>query len=156
MGGLGIIVLLVVVGTTIWVATDVGKRNWKPGSSGAATWVVGCILLWIIVFPMYLIQRSKTTEKGTALPGGGIATSPRTNANLYRTCPHCKEPMRRDAGTCPHCRKESPAWTLHEGRWWFRANEEKPWQLLDDATGTWQEFGPPDETAALALPARPN
>jgi Short C-terminal domain len=29
-------------------------------------------------------------------------------AAMYRECPHCKEPMRRDATVCPHCRGVSP------------------------------------------------
>lgn len=143
----GIIVLLVVAGTTIWVGVDAPKRDWKPGSTGTATWVVGCLLLWIIIFPAYLIQRSKTTEKGVAVPGGGVAVSPQANASLYRACPHCKEPMRRDASVCPHCRMPSAAWTFHESRWWQRESAAAPWQWLDERTGTWTAMDVSPSTA---------
>jgi hypothetical protein len=127
---LGLLVLLAVVGTTIWVGVDASRREWKEGSSGTAGWVVGCVLLWIIVFPLYLSRRNRAPLKNP-IP---VALS---KSELHRECPHCKEPMRRDASVCPHCRNESPAWTLHDGRWWFRTNEQTAWQWFDEQSGSW-------------------
>ncbi|MEJ2367122.1 MAG: hypothetical protein P8Z49_01905 [Acidobacteriota bacterium] len=56
---------LIVVGTSLWVLVDalnIGvKRGQMKGvaSSGPVTWAVGCLLLWIIIFPWYLIVRNK-------------------------------------------------------------------------------------------------
>lgn len=126
-----VVLLLVVVGTTIWVGVDASKRDWGNGS-GTGTWVVGCILLWIVAFPIYLWKRGKAPLKGEPAP----AVEPTADA-MYRECPHCKEPLRRDADTCPHCRQPSTPWRFHEGRWWYRASEQEPWQWLDEGTGAW-------------------
>lgn len=140
----GLLVLLVVVGTTIWVGVDASKRDWS-GGSGTATWVIGCVLLWIVVFPIYLAKRGRAPLKD---PPAGPAALPQ--GARYRECPHCKEPMRRDAEICPHCRQPSTPWRFHEGRWWFRASEHDPWQWLDERTGSWAAHEPlsaPTETA---------
>src|SRR4051812_37910073 len=106
----GLLVVLVVVGTIIWVAVDAPKREWPNGSS-TASWVIGCVLLWIVVFPIYLYKRSKTSPRRSV-------SAPIAQDVAYRECPHCKESMRRDALVCPHCRRESRAWQWHEGHWW--------------------------------------
>ena len=62
-----ILITLLVIGTTVWVARDAeslmgdipkAKRKamgwWSP-----AEWAIGCFLLWILVFPAYLLKRSK-------------------------------------------------------------------------------------------------
>jgi hypothetical protein len=145
----GFLVLLVAVATTIWVGVDASRRDWGDGT-GTAGWVVGCILLWIIFFPIYLAKRGKAPLKVQAVGGaaeveGGYGL-PR--AQLYRECPHCKEPMRRDASVCPHCRNESSPWRFHDGRWWFRESEDAPWEWLDESRNEWvalQPVAPPAE-----------
>jgi hypothetical protein len=127
------LVLLVVVGTTIWVGVDASKRDWG-GGFGTATWVVGCIVLWIVMFPIYLVKRGGAPLKDA--PPGPYVLSPPPDA-MYRECPHCKEGMRRDAKICPHCREPSAPWRFHEGLWWFRDSEQDAWQWLDEHTGEW-------------------
>src|SRR3954471_23454205 len=58
--GIGGLIILVVVGTSIWVMVDATSRglSW--------TWGLGCLALWIVAFPMYLVERSKTVR---TLPG---------------------------------------------------------------------------------------
>ncbi|MGI4788405.1 MAG: SHOCT domain-containing protein [Janthinobacterium lividum] len=65
MDSLNAIIFLIVIGTTIWVGFDASTNkvtsddkdyNW---SNGAGAWVVGCILLWIVVFPWYLVRRAR-------------------------------------------------------------------------------------------------
>ncbi len=64
-----ILVLLVVLPTDFWVYTD-AKAQWERGqpivlSSGRfqidtpEAWFVGCLLLWIVFFPLYVIERSR-------------------------------------------------------------------------------------------------
>jgi hypothetical protein len=38
------VLLLVVVASTVWVGFDSTGRDWSE-------WFIGCLLLWIIVFP---------------------------------------------------------------------------------------------------------
>jgi hypothetical protein len=58
-----------------------------------------------------------------------------TTTTPDRECPHCKRSIRSDANVCPHCRKQSAAWTFHEGRWW--ASVAGVWYWLDETTRTW-------------------
>jgi len=63
---MGILMFLIVVGTSIGVAVDASKlgvRRGLLGSSiadmGPAGWFFCCLLLWIVCFPAYLITRPK-------------------------------------------------------------------------------------------------
>jgi hypothetical protein len=60
------LMVLIVLGTSIWVyfdakklgATATGKWYSKKFEQwGPADWMIGCLLLWIICFPIYLIKR---------------------------------------------------------------------------------------------------
>jgi len=123
------IIGVVAIAATIWVGLDSSKREWKTRGA-TALWVIGCLLLWIVVFPVYLYKR-------TTVPLKGEPPLPSSTGYEYRECPYCKEPMRRSAEVCPHCRNSSTPWRYHEGRWWFRNSEEGSWQWLDERTGTW-------------------
>jgi len=131
-----VLIVLAIVGTAIWVGLDASKRDWSSangsGGNSTATWVVGCILLWIVVFPLYLAKRGKAPLKTQAAAGAH-----RSPAQMHRECPHCKEAMRRDAQVCPHCRQPSTPWQFHQDRWWYRSSEQAPWQWLDEGTGAW-------------------
>lgn len=58
---------LVLIGTTVWVGYDAHKNKIstnakEPYSSTkmAVTWAVACLFLWVVMFPYYLIRRSRT------------------------------------------------------------------------------------------------
>jgi hypothetical protein len=60
------IVLIIIVGTTIWVGVDSSRlgaaRGTLGGGSldmGTASWVLVCLLLWIVGFPCYLAARPR-------------------------------------------------------------------------------------------------
>ena len=59
------IILLVVVGTSIWVLIDamtIGVRKGQisgMGNMGPWAWFFACLLLWIIGFPFYLAKRGE-------------------------------------------------------------------------------------------------
>jgi hypothetical protein len=64
-----VIVLLVVLPTDFWVYVD-AKAQWERGhpivlSSGRfrietpREWFVGCLVLWIVFFPLYLVGRGR-------------------------------------------------------------------------------------------------
>jgi hypothetical protein len=137
---LALLILLVVVGSTIWVGVDASKREFgdKGLVGSTAGWVVGCVLLWIVVFPYYLFRRGRAPLKSAAAAPLGLPSA----GAIYRECPHCKESMRRDAKICPHCRQPSTPWRFHEGRWWFRASGEDSWRWLDERSGTWVTHEP--------------
>jgi hypothetical protein len=74
-------VLLIVIGTSIWVGVDASGRDWSDSkvSKSPVGWVLGCLLLWIVFFPIYLVQRSNVPLKGQGatrpLPPGSAASS---------------------------------------------------------------------------------
>jgi hypothetical protein len=74
MTSVWLIVFLVVVATTVWVAVDASHRDWRGDrfASGTWAWVLGCLLLWIIVFPIYLVRRGRVPMKGA---GGASSVS---------------------------------------------------------------------------------
>jgi heme/copper-type cytochrome/quinol oxidase subunit 1 len=63
------LVLLVVVGTTIWMGMDASGRDWSDHKFARHTWqwVVGGLGLWIVTFPVYLASRGGVPRKGTSL-----------------------------------------------------------------------------------------
>ena len=59
------IILLVVVATSIWVGIDASSRDWSESSFADRSWkwVVGSLVLWIVVFPVYLAKHGKAPSK---------------------------------------------------------------------------------------------
>lgn len=59
------IVILVVIGTSIWVLCDaisIGVKKGQVkgfGDMGPVGWFFACLLLWIVGFPLYLAKRSE-------------------------------------------------------------------------------------------------
>ncbi len=80
---------LTVLFTSVWVFLDSGKLGFKKDPSsksftnmGPIGWALGSLIFWIIVFPLYLIERRKRTSapdsrKGMPLVslGGVIAVA---------------------------------------------------------------------------------
>lgn len=63
-----ILVCFVILATTIWLGFDARKRDWSESRSrwrarNTATWVIGSLLLWVVVFPIYLAQRRRVPLK---------------------------------------------------------------------------------------------
>lgn len=60
-----LIIGLIVLGTSIWVAVDASSIGVKKGqikgiaNMGPAGWFFVCLLLWIVGFPVYLSKRSE-------------------------------------------------------------------------------------------------
>jgi len=59
------IMMLIVLGTSIWVLFDAKTIGVKKGQIkgladvGPWGWFFGCLLVWIIGFPLYLSKRSE-------------------------------------------------------------------------------------------------
>jgi Protein of unknown function (DUF2510) len=85
---LGTLVLLTVIGTTIWVGIDASGRDWsaaRASASSAGGWVLACLLLWIVFFPMYLAQRGRARPKGWSAPLAPTPQPPGWYADPWRT-----------------------------------------------------------------------
>ena len=81
----GTIVILIVAITSIWIYLDATKNkigkieNEKSMFNiSAGEWAAGSLLLWIVVFPAYLIKRKSLVEKAKEFPveakGRGLKT----------------------------------------------------------------------------------
>jgi hypothetical protein len=90
------VVLLVVIGTSIWVAIDashIGARRGLikgSGNMGPAGWFLCCLLLWIIGFPVYLAKRSEI--KAAAQAASNVESSRPGNASEVAQYPVTSNP----------------------------------------------------------------
>jgi hypothetical protein len=59
------LILLTILGTTIWLGFDASQRDWRNNSfaRSAAIWVLGAVAMWLVVFPLYLVQRGRVPLK---------------------------------------------------------------------------------------------
>lgn len=124
-------VILLVIGTTIWVGIDAHNLGVRRGMlSGSfldlstAGWVVVCLLLWIIAFPCYLVARGKYQQLRSrgilpapvyGLPYGGTST-PYVAPQLPYAVPQATQPTPPTA----------PPQMSADGRWWWNGNQWTP------------------------------
>jgi hypothetical protein len=58
------LIMMIVLGTSIWVLFDALRIGIKKGQIegftdlSAGGWFLACLLLWIIGFPLYLVKRA--------------------------------------------------------------------------------------------------
>lgn len=62
------LLILIVIGSSVWVGFDAAGRDFSKDkgwflSRSPTEWTIGCLFLWIIVFPTYLAQRSRAPRK---------------------------------------------------------------------------------------------
>jgi hypothetical protein len=107
--------LLLVIGTSVWVGFDSGtlmkgltleQRREIGGGRSPAEWVVGCILIWIIAFPWYLSKRCRYKQAQLRLMHAQIA------GRLTSACSACGKECPTSASFCQHCGRdlrEAPA-----------------------------------------------
>lgn len=108
------VVFLVVIGTTIWVGIDASGKDFSRSSLARSTaiWVLGCVAMWILVFPLYLYERGRVPRKGAPRPaaGGGWAPpvpytsqAPPKSAPNARRCHACGQAVHQTFATCTRC-----------------------------------------------------
>jgi hypothetical protein len=88
---MGFVLAILVVASALWVGTDAAKllKTGTPkealGNTSPIAWAIGCILLWIVAFPWYLIVRARRYQYAasgtnsplpTASAAARAATSP--------------------------------------------------------------------------------
>jgi hypothetical protein len=116
IAAMGLVIFGLIAVSMIWVGFDAKKRDWSQKRHGAKTaegQIIGVVLLWIIFFPIYLIQRRNAPLLvDAASQRSGIAPSaqappapvPVVTGTGFKTCPDCAETVQADARVCKHCR----------------------------------------------------
>jgi hypothetical protein len=92
-----VVVTAVIVGAD---ASSLGAGQYKLGGWADTTplvWGLGTALLWIIVFPAYLITRPKLVAAKAAVPVEEAAAT--------RKCAVCDQVYDAQYDGCPHCAK---------------------------------------------------
>lgn len=122
-----VLILIGVISSMVWVFQDAKSiertRHVTVGKNSAGMWVVGLILLWIVIFPLYLYRRSQalaTSSYGAVPPYGGAPMyaavpvqpvpgpygahgSPAPAPPHHAYCAACGAGVSRDARFCPAC-----------------------------------------------------
>lgn len=62
------LIIFTVAVTSLWVAVD------APEHRLSRTWGLGCLALWIVAFPMYLVERKKADRLDREAAQASIAT----------------------------------------------------------------------------------
>ncbi len=76
------VVLLIVIGTSIWVWVDARGIGARKGlisglaNMGPFAWFLSSLFLWIIAFPVYLAKRSAIRTAAQAETGSAPRSSP--------------------------------------------------------------------------------
>jgi hypothetical protein len=139
------ILFLMVVGTTIWVGVDannLGVRRGRLGGGGLdmsiASWVICCLLLWIVAFPCYLIARGRYTSMSStpspwqnAAAHQGMATGYAQPGASYGQNPmYAGQPMASNAWGQPVQFQpaqaqpaQAPPQFSPDGRWWWNGQQ---------------------------------
>ena len=110
------ILYLIVLGTAIWLAIDSSRLNAiiksrsldKRGIGSPVLWFFSCIVLWIIIFPLYLYYRSKLKREledhsdDVQLFKNEPRQNPTSDEVKY-VCGECNAEVPAEAKFCPKC-----------------------------------------------------
>ena len=86
---MGALILIIVLGTSIWVAFDANAIGVEKGQlegvadMGPAGWFFVCLLFWIVGFPLYLAKRGELKRINAEIAEGGTPVSQGATQTSY-------------------------------------------------------------------------
>lgn len=95
--------IIVILGTSIWVFIDARNIGVKKGlitgiaNMSPVMWLISCLFLWIIAFPIYLIKRPELKRAASA----DGADNGSVNGMVF--CRGCGKQIHSSAANCPKC-----------------------------------------------------
>ena len=104
---MGAIIILIVVGTSFWVFFDSMALNipihYEKKTSfwnGYGCYFVMCLLCWIVIFPMYLVNRARILRARAS----NISVNPvLSKEQEMKTAKFFKVDVNTPKHICPHC-----------------------------------------------------
>ncbi len=107
------LVMLGVIASSVWVLVDAethkvpaNRRKPYSASNGSAAWFIGCLLLWIVGFPWYLIARSAVLAERPSTPLTPTVATPLPMGATF--CATCGTALAAGAGFCSACGSRVP------------------------------------------------
>jgi hypothetical protein len=153
------LVLLAVAGSTAWLAVDASKRDWTGNgfAKNVPSWVIGSLLIWPLVFPMYVFAHRKKAPLKDAAP-------PEPKPELAATRPQPKlEPVvaiEREPVVAPVLERERDGVATHQPDPSPLVEISHPAPIADDAppgldVDAFQDIKPVSFAGAHDAPAPP-
>ncbi|MHB1510789.1 MAG: SHOCT domain-containing protein [Acidimicrobiales bacterium] len=152
----GVIVSLVILGTSIWVAIDASRIGARKGlvnglaDMGPAGWFFCCLLVWIIGFPVYLTKRSQIIH---AVAAAATAVPPQDST--VQVVPYPLVPPPPNLYPSPIAQGQRGSWEGTASAVTSKADElSKLAALLQSGVLTQEEFDT-EKAKLLAAPSLP-
>jgi len=104
--------IIIILFTSIWVYTDAKKIGAGGFNANSFTgmspigWFLACLLLWIVVFPLYLIKRNDIMQNNEFME----------TALNTKECPKCAERIKDNAKVCRFCGNEFEVIAISKSR----------------------------------------
>jgi hypothetical protein len=101
--------LIIVIASAAWVYVDAKAIGVRKGlidgmfNIGAGAWCAATLLLWIVVFPAYLIKRGALKTAVAAQAGAGATQVATLAAQGAMFCTKCGANIISDAKFCTGC-----------------------------------------------------
>lgn len=124
MNNVNSIVALLIIGSVIWVGVDASNHGVHRGGlgggfldMGVASWVICCLIFWIVALPCYLVARGRYRN----LRAAGYQRGPVYNAGPpgYNPNPYAA------ANPYPAA---APPQASPDGQWWWTGQQWVPVQ----------------------------